>query len=270
MVIDKKFVFLGAGSMGGALIQGLIRSNKVPSSHCVAVDKDPARLKSVAEKYNIGVTTNYNAVAAGDIVLLAVKPQQMEELIVSIKEYIDERKLVISIAAGITTGWLEKRLGRIAVIRSMPNMPVLIGQGAIAVCRGKYATENDECVAEEFFSFSGLVVRIPEKHMNAVTAVSGSGPAYIFYIVEAMLKAARSMGLAEKEALRLILTTIAGSIDLLHKTGEKPEILRKKVTSPGGTTEAAISVMKKKNLQKIIIEAIKEAKQRGDRLTQHT
>ncbi|MFH1379664.1 MAG: pyrroline-5-carboxylate reductase [bacterium] len=267
---DKRFVFLGAGNMGEALIKALAGSKQVSVAQITAVDTDREKLDRVVRSSGVRISSTYDKIAESDIIIIAVKPQQMEELIKAIRKFIDEKKLIISAAAGISTRWLEERLGtQTAVIRSMPNMPVLAGQGATALCRGTYATDQHAQLADAFFKFSGKVVHVSEEQMNAVTALSGSGPAYVFYIIEAMLKAGTSLGLAEKDVLELTQQTVSGAVELLRKTGEKPEFLRKKVTSPGGTTEAAIAVMDAKKLQAIIIEAIQKAKERADELARN-
>lgn len=266
MFKKKKLLIIGAGNMGEALIRGILLSKKL-SPRCISVlDVDALKQKKICRKYHIQAAENFVAVQNSDIVILAVKPQHMHELVLNIRKFVDAKKLIISIAAGITTEWFNKRFNkRVRIIRSMPNMPVLVGEGMIAVARGKYASIRDASTACNLLASCGKTVQVPEKKINAVTAVSGSGPAYVFYLAESMIQAGIKIGLSEEEAAVLTRTTIAGAAALM-KQGESPEVLRKKVTSPGGTTEAAMKFMEKRKVKEHIVKAVQEAKFKAEKL----
>ena len=200
------------------------------------------------------------------LVLLSVKPQTMWAALDSIAAALPSEAVIISIAAGVPTRVIESRLGPSArVVRAMPNTPMLVGQGIVALAPGSLATANDLAIAERLFSATAQVVRVPENLMDAVTAVSGSGPAYIFYLVEQMTQAAIELGLAPEIAKKLATATAAGAGAMLLG-GEEPAELRKRVTSPGGTTQAAVELMESRGLGKIVRDAIAAAEKRGNEL----
>ena len=203
-----------------------------------------------------------------DVVLLAVKPQQMSAVLAPLKSAISNRTVFISIAAGMTTGRIEAELGgKARVVRVMPNTPALVGAGAAALAKGAHATDDDLTTAEAILGAVGITVRVEEKFIDAVTALSGSGPAYVFYVAEAMIKAGVAAGLDEALARKLAVQSVYGAGKLLVESGEKPEALRRKVTSPGGTTEAALKVMSERKLAEIFTEAIRAAEQRSRELS---
>jgi pyrroline-5-carboxylate reductase len=266
---NKTIAFLGAGNMGEALIRGLLTAKTVAPSQIIATDVRPDRLDSLAKTFSIRTAgDNVKAVADADIVMLAVKPQQMSAVLAPLKSAATVRKLYISIAAGVTTARIENELGgKVRVVRVMPNTPALVGAGAAALAKGAYATGDDLTMAELILGAVGTVVRVEEKFIDAVTALSGSGPAYVFYVAEAMIKAGVAAGLDEALAKKLAIQTVYGSAKLLVESGEDPESLRHKVTSPGGTTEAALKVMSERKLTEIFVEAIKAAEQRSRELS---
>jgi len=235
---NKTVAFIGAGNMGEALIRGLLGAKMVPPSRIIAADVRAERREFFMSSFGVqAVDDNVEAVKAADIVLLAVKPQQMSELLAGLKPVMSGAKLMISIAAGVTTARIEQELGGQArVVRVMPNTPALVGAGAAALAKGAYATNNDLVSAESILGAVGIVVRVEEKLMDAVTALSGSGPAYIFYVTEALIRAGVAAGLDEALAKKLAIQTVFGAAKLLVESGEEPESLRRKVTSPGGTT----------------------------------
>lgn len=256
----KKIVIIGSGNIGTALVRGLVNSREIPRSHIFIFDIDARKSNAVARAYRVNIMKGYSFIASADIVILAVKPQHMEDCILRMREYLDENTLVISVAAGITTAWLAQKIGKKPrIIRSMPNTPALIGRGVIAITRGSYAKASDESTACALLQQCGSVVRVPERKMNAVTAVSGSGPAYVFYLAEAMVKAGRLLGLSEKESLLLTRETCAGASELMKQSTESPRMLRQRVTSPGGTTESAICWLEKNKVHKHITDAVRKA-----------
>jgi len=197
-----------------------------------------------------------------------VKPQMMGEILEGFRGSLGKKSLVVSIAAGITTTWIETRLGDgIHVVRVMPNTPALVRAGAAALCGGRWATEEDLCAAETMMCAVGIAVRVQEKDMDAVTALSGSGPAYVFHLMEAMLEAARRAGLDDAVAKKLVYATVAGSAKLAEATGVDPAELRRRVTSKGGTTAAAFEVLERKIVYHAYLEAIAAAHRRARELS---
>jgi pyrroline-5-carboxylate reductase len=266
---NKTIAFIGAGNMGGALIQALLKAGTVTKDQLIATDVAPGRAEYFTKSFGIQAHgDNAAAVDAADVVFLAIKPQQMSEVLAGFKSQIASSKLVISIAAGVTTARIERELGgRTRVVRVMPNTPALVGAGAAAVAKGAYATDDDLEMAETILGAVGICVRVEEKFIDAVTALSGSGPAYVFYVTEAMIKAGVAAGLSEDLAKKLAIQTVYGAAKLLVESGEEPESLRHKVTSPGGTTEAALKVMSERKLVQIFAEAMLAAEKRSRELS---
>ncbi|MBN1385335.1 MAG: pyrroline-5-carboxylate reductase [Elusimicrobia bacterium] len=266
-VKNKKIGFIGAGNMAEALINGIIKSG-IPGRNILVSDINSKRLNYISKKFRIKkVPCNTAVVKASNIVFIAVKPHHVEEVLKKLSNSFNDKKLLVSIAAGIKTSKIEKYVRNIPVIRVMPNTPALLGLGAIAISRGKYAKFADMKTAEKLLKSCGVVVTVGEGQMDAVTAISGSGPAYIFYIAEAMRKTAVKMGLSEKNAKDLVNQTLLGASNMLIETGEEPEMLRKKVTSKGGTTEAAFKYLLKKGFANIFQKAILSAKNRAGKIS---
>lgn len=267
-MLDKKIVFLGAGNMAEALISGLVRSGLAGKGQITATDIRQKRLDYIKKKFRIEVSSdNKKAVRRGEIIILAVKPQQIEGLLGEIGDLVNRGQLVISIAAGILTGYIEKFFKqKVPVIRVMPNTPALVSEGASVITPGKYANKKHLEVVKKIFSALGYVTQLPEKLMNAVTALSGSGPAYVFYLAEILNEAGKKMNLPEKFAQELVNQTILGAAKMLKVTGEFPQTLREKVTSPGGTTESAIKYLQAKRFKQIFIQAVLQARKRAKEL----
>ncbi len=265
---NKTIAFIGAGNMAEALIRGLLAAKEVEPEQIIAADVRAERLSFFREMFHIRTAHNNTAAAqAADIILLAVKPQQMGAVLNEIKSNARGR-LVVSIAAGISTDNIERGLGgKARVVRAMPNTPALVSAGAAALAKGAYATEEDLSVAEAILGAVGITARVEEKLIDAVTALSGSGPAYVFYVAEAMISAGIEAGLSKELAGKLTIQTILGASKLMVESGESAESLRRKVTSPGGTTEAALKVMNDRKLVEILIEAIKAASRRSKELS---
>lgn len=253
--------------MGGAILGGLISSGAVKRDAAVGFDNDPAKCAVARKKYAIAIS-GVEALAHCDIVILAVKPQNMEGVLEEISLYGGDR-LYISIAAGITTARIEKTLGaRPRVIRVMPNTPALVGEGISALCKGRYASAKDLKAADEIFSGVGETVNISEKYFDLVTAVSGSGPAYFFYLKEALIGAALRLGMDRATARKLVSKTALGAARLLMESGSDPEDLRRRVTSKGGTTEQAIKVFERSGMKKIVEKAVMAAAKRSRQLSE--
>ncbi len=268
-MINKKIGIIGCGNMGEALLSRLTGVVEKSTSLMVS-ELDTARRDYIQTKYKMIVGIDNNAVVKySDVIILAVKPKDFDSVL---KQEVccglSGKKLLISIAAGVTTKYIEKAVGKdMPVIRAMPNMAAAIGEAITSLSRGSSASDEDIKIAKEIFSSIGDVIEIDEKFADAVTAISGSGPAYFFYLVEALMEAAESLGLDSKTASRLAAKTALGSAKLLDALKEDPAILRSKVTSKGGTTEAAIAVFEKWKLKNIIIEAVKAAWRRSKELS---
>jgi len=264
---NETIAFIGAGNMAEALVRGLLTAHTVAPRQIVVTDVRAERLNYFVTTF--GVTTapdNTAAASRAGIIVLAVKPQQMGAVLTGLRATV-AKHLIISIAAGVTTVRIERELGgQPRVVRVMPNTPALVGAGAAAISRGAHATEDDLATTEAILKAVGISVRVEESLMNAVTALSGSGPAYVFYMTEALIAAGKEAGLTEELAQKLAVQTVFGAAAMVAATGESPVSLREKVTSPGGTTEAALKVMTDRQLSAIYIEAVKAAKRRGEEL----
>jgi pyrroline-5-carboxylate reductase len=248
---------IGGGNMGEALIRGLHTSHRVVLSE---VSKE--RTAYIKKAYAVGEMTGQENPS---VIILAVKPQDMEHALTGIAE--PQKKLFISIAAGLTTGFFEKRLGKIRIVRAMPNMPAFIQQGITGVCGGRYAARSDIKTARDILSAIGETVVVKESLMDAVTAVSGSGPAYVFLFVEQWMAAAQRLGFDKFQARALVYKTLTGSVHLLEQSEFDAEELRAKVTSKGGTTQAAMDVFFKGDaLGKLMRTALLAAKKRSKEL----
>lgn len=258
-----KVGIIGAGNMGSAIVAGI--HSKLNVAIC---EQDKRRCSFLKRRFKIKVLNLDKLIEESNIIILAVKPQSFEELLSLIKQYDLRKKLFVSIAAGITTKYIEKGLGQaVKVIRTMPNLPAQILKGVTGICKGKNATVQDLKAVRTIFSFVGETLKVEEKQMDALTAVSGSGPAYLFHFVECLEDAAKAAGFTTEISKQLIYHTIRGSIELLGKQNEGAAELRCKVTSKGGTTQAALDVLMGKNVNKIYRDAVKAASNRSKQLS---
>ena len=239
----KRIAFLGGGNMAEAIIGGLLAGGVAMERNVVAADVAAERRAALERKYGIGTTAdNAAAVRGADVVVLAVKPQQAAEALAAARDAFTENQLLASICAGLPTAALEK-LVPARVVRVMPNLPALVRRGVSAICAGARATAADLALAEQLFGAVGATVRLPESQMNEVTALSGSGPGYVFAFIEAMEDAAVEMGLAPETARKMAIETVRGAAELAAQTGEDPAELRQRVSSKGGTTLAGLAAM---------------------------
>ena len=267
-----KLGLIGCGKMGGALLRGALKANLVKAKQVTVFDKLPAAVKALRSDVN-GLTAAANAAAVAaksDVVLLAVKPQDMQALLESITEVGKQKTsapLYLSIAAGITLKQLETWLGGSArVIRSMPNTPALLLQGASAFARGKHATDEDAKSAAKVLGAVGTAQEVPEKLLDAVTGLSGSGPAYVYTVIEALADGGVLMGLPRATALQLAAQTVSGAAQMVLSTGKHPAALRDEVTSPGGTTIAGLEQLEKHGLRSALVQAVRKATERSKEL----
>lgn len=266
-MIDQRITFLGAGNMANAIIKGLIRSGQKPSTITATVKR--AEKKTELEQAH-GISVGFDNVAAAkdaDVVVLAVKPQAMNKLVTQIAPVVDPKKLVISVAAGVPIAAMERRLGAGArIVRTMPNTPALVGLGATAISGGEHATPGDLDLTKLIFDAVGLTVVLDEALLDAVTGLSGSGPAYIFLIIEALSDAGVKVGLSRHVALKLAAQTVYGSARLLLETGAHPGTLKDQVTSPGGTAIAGLHTLEAGGLRTTLIDAVESATRRAQQL----
>lgn len=268
-MIDKKIGIIGCGNMGEALLSRL--STVIEKSTSLMVSETDAKRRDVIQsKYKMIVEIDNNLVVKySDIIIMAVKPQDFDSVLKGeVCCGISENKLLISIAAGITTKHIERIVGKdVPVIRVMPNMAAIVGEAVSTVSAGACAKLEHMDLAKQIFSMIGDVIEVDEALVDSVTAISGSGPAYFFYFIEALTEAAQQLGLDKDTAKHLVLKTAAGSSKLLDVLKEDPAALRQKVTSKGGTTEAAIKVFESKKIKKIIEESCRKARDRSKELS---
>ena len=257
---------LGAGKMGEALISGLLRAGRSPSG-VLAVVRRPDRAVALRESYGIAVVGAAEAAKSADTLIITVKPQDMAALLDEIAPHVPAGRLVISVAAGITTAKIESRLGdEVPVVRVMSNTPVLVDEAMSVISAGTHAGEEHLRRAEELLRPVGKVLRIPESQQDAATALSGSGPAYVYFLVEAMVDAGILLGMPRGTALEMVTQAVYGAATMLRESGEHPVILREAVTSPGGTTISAIRELEKHGVRAAFLAAIEAARDRGAEL----
>jgi pyrroline-5-carboxylate reductase len=268
MLQDTKIAFVGSGNMAEALIRGLLQpSGVVAPEKMFAADISEKRLSDLHTRYGIRTyIENKEAVKPADIVILAVKPQVMKTVLQDISEDVDEKKLVISIAAGVKIDIIQDSLRPARVIRVMPNVAALVHAAITAISRGTYATEEDVQVAQEIFNTVGETVIVEEKLMDAVTGLSGSGPGYIFSAINALADGGVKVGLSREVALKLAVQTVYGAAKMVIETREHPIKLRDMVTSPGGTTIAGLYALERDGFGAALMHAVEVATRRSQEL----
>ena len=268
MTKANKIAFIGAGSMAEALISGMTKTLYNSEQIIVTNRSNLDRLNYLHKAYGVHVEHDkQKAVKEADIIVLAMKPKDVIEGINNIAEAVSDHQLIISVLAGVSTDSITSLLGKnIAVVRAMPNTSATIGKSATALSVGRYANESHLAIAKALFETVGVVTIVAENDLHAVTGLSGSGPAYIYYFVEAMEKAANEVGLNRTVAKDLIIQTLIGAAEMLKCSTKHPSILRKEVTSPGGTTEAGIRVLETYHYQEAIVACIKQATKRSAEL----
>jgi pyrroline-5-carboxylate reductase len=256
----------GAGKMGEALISGLLRAGQAPSG-VIAVVRRPERAQQLRTAYGITTLSAAEAAKSAETLIITVKPQDMLPMLDEIAPHVPTGKLVISVAAGITTGLIERRIGvDVPVVRVMSNTPVLVDEAMSVISPGAFARPEHLERAEELLRPVGKVLRIPESQQDAATALSGSGPAYLYFLVEAMVDAGILLGMPRGTALEMVTQAVYGAATMLRETGEHPVILREAVTSPGGTTIAAIRELERHGVRAAFLAAIEAARDRGQEL----
>ena len=264
----RRVAFLGGGKMGEALVSGLMRSGGRTADELMVTARREERVRELAEQHGVSATlSNPEAVDWADVVVLTVKPQDMESLLEQMGSSVRPGQLVISFAAGIRTSFIERRVADATpVVRVMSNVPVLVDEAMSVIAPGSHAEDKHLAVAEDLLGSVGRVIRLPEVHLDAVTATSGSGPAYFFLLAEAMIDACILLGLSRDVATELIVQTMLGSAKMLRDTGKHPVVLREMVTSPGGTTIAAIRRLEEAGVRAAFLNAIDAARHRSAEL----
>ena len=267
MKIEGTIGFVGTGNMGEALIRGLLKAGVAEPGQIVGSDPRRDRAAELGETYAIRTThDNVEVARQADILILAIKPQLMERVLEEIGPEIHAHALVISIAAGVPLSAIEARLPQARVIRTMPNTPALVGAAATAIAVGGHATDDDLKAAQSIFDSVGMTVTLDEAQMDAVTGLSGSGPAYVFLVIEALSDAGVKVGLSRHHAQALAAQTLLGSAKLLIETNEHPGRLKDMVTSPGGTAIAGLHTIEAGGLRTTLMDAVEAATKRSQEL----
>lgn len=272
MSIGKNIAFLGAGNMAGALIRGLIHAKACEPGEILATDVRPERLEELASKYGIRTSLdNHEAARSADVVVLSTKPQVFDRLLSQVGDAVRPDALVVSIAAGVPVSAMEARFpAGTRIVRTMPNTPAIVDAGATAIAAGTHATKDDLAITQRIFDSVGMTVVLEESLLDAATGLSGSGPAYIFLIIEALADAGVKVGLHRESALKLAAQTVLGSAKLLLDTGEHPGRLKDMVTSPGGTAIAGLHTLEAGGLRTTLINAVEAATKRAQELGEET
>lgn len=269
-MLNEKICFVGAGAMAEALIGGLLSKGKVAPENIAVVNRtNVARLEELTSKYGVQIAPQRKGELIGQahILILAMKPKDVKSALEEIRPYTREGHLFISVVAGLSLSALANMLGKEAkVIRSMPNTSAQVGLSATAISTGANVEEREMNLARHIFESVGEVYVVNEEDMDMITGLAGSGPAYVYYLVEAMIKGGKEGGLDEELAYRLALQTVLGAAKMLTETGEDPALLRQRVTSPNGTTARGIATLQKYNFEEAVRQCILEAAKRSKEL----
>ena len=264
--MGQRVAMLGGGKMGEALLAGMLRAGRT-AADVVVTERHAERAAELRDRYGIATSDVIEAVQGADVIMIAVKPQDMATLLAEIGDVVRPDQLVISVAAGIPAAFLERHFGaEVPVVRVMSNTAVFVDEAMSAISAGTHATADHMKLTEELLAPVGEVIRVPESQLDAVTALSGSGPAYFFYLVEAMTDAGILLGLPREVAHKLIVQTAIGAARMMKETGEHPVKLREAVMSPAGTTIAAIREMENHGVRAAMIAALEAARDRSREL----
>ncbi|MHB1262092.1 MAG: pyrroline-5-carboxylate reductase [Thermoplasmatota archaeon] len=265
--MGKRLAVIGCGNMGSAVVRGLLNVKWTTPGQVVASHPKKERAAAIAKALGIEcLTSNLKAAQMADLVLLGVKPQILPDVLAELRGAVSSKTLVLSMAAGIPTRTIEEALPGVPVIRSMPNVAATVGMGATAIAPGAHARKDHVALARQVFEAVGVVEEVPEKLMDAVTGLSGTGPMYVFHFVEAMADAGVKVGLSRDVASRLAIQTLIGSAHLARDSHLHAAALKDQVTSPGGTAIAALHVLRREGFQAIVMDAVEAATQRAAEL----
>jgi len=268
MALSENIAIIGTGRIGMALLGGMIKAGVVSEKQLIATARSEATIERIKQHFAVKTTLdNLDAVKQSQIILLSVKPQNIGEVLQEIAPAVTPQHLVISVVAGITTHAIQQALGKAcAIIRAMPNIPVVVDAGATAIAAGEQAEDQHLEIARAIFAAVGEVVAVRESQLDAVTGLSGSGPAYIYMVIEALIEGGVKMGLSRDIATQLSVQTVLGGAKLMKETGRHPAVLRDEVTTPGGTAIAAIHELEEHALRNMLISAVETATHRSAEL----
>jgi pyrroline-5-carboxylate reductase len=267
MATDKKLGFIGVGNMGEALLKGLLSTRAANPGQVFVSARRPERVQELQKTYGIKGGSNAEVARQSEVIVLAVKPQILDQVLRDISADVSREKLIISVAAGVPIAAIERRLHPpMRVIRAMPNTPATVGAAATALARGEHATDADLTTAQTIFDSVGLTVVLDEAQLDAVTGLSGSGPAYLFLIIEALADAGVKVGLSRRASMQLAAQTVLGSAKLLIESGQHPGMLKDGVTSPGGTAIAGLHTLEAGGLRNVLMNAVEAATRRSREL----
>ena len=266
----RKLALIGAGKLGEGLLTGVLGSQFIPVNHVEVTVEHQADADSLRERYGVKAhTNNPQAVSGADLVLICLKPQQVKGVLLEVKKHLRKDALIISAAASVTTAFIERHLGRpVRVVRAMPNTPCLIRQGMTALARGQHATIEDIQIAQAIFGAMGRIVVVDEKHMDAITGLSASGPAYVYTIIEALAEGGVKLGLPRELSTELTAQTLLGASALVLQTGEHPAKLKDVVTTPAGCTIDGLLELEEGGLRVTLIKAVVKAAIRAQQLVE--
>jgi len=269
MLAKKKIAVVGAGHIATALVGGILKAKLVDPKSVTVARRSPEALEELKKRFGVHATAdNRRAVKDADIVVVAVKPQQAAAVLEELASAIGEGQLIVSVMAGLTTSWINRKLGKAnPVVRAMPNTPMLVDAGATPLAKGAHADDSDLELARQLFAAVGTTEIIPESLMDAVTGLSGSGPVYIYMVIEALTDGGVKMGIPRATARRLAAQTVFGAAKLVIETGKHPAILKDEVTTPGGTAIAAVHELEAKGLRNVLIDAVVTATKRSEELS---
>lgn len=271
---DKKIVFYGAGSMAEAIARGILAQDLVSNKNVAMLNRaNKERLQELHVLYGVQTelqgVSNQDYIEQADIIFLAMKPKDAAMAIAAIKPYINKNQLIISVIAGLSINGLERLLGEgLAIVRTMPNTSSTIGFGVTGISYSPHVSEEQRFIVEQLYSATGITVVIEEDKQDAITSVSGSGPAYIYFVMEQMIQGALRAGFSAEDAKKLVAQTALGAAQMVVQTGEEPAELRRKVSSPNGTTEAAIKTMTEKGLPEAILAGMARCEARAKEIGQ--
>ena len=271
MLVDQTVAILGAGNIGRSLIGGMLKGDEFDPSRIRATRRNTAALQELHDQFP-GITVmsdNVEAVKGATVVVLAIKPQHAWYVIDEIKDHVNGNAMIVSVLAGLTADALEEAFGKeLAVIRTMPNTPMIVDEGATAISGGQHASRDHLTIARQMFEAVGKVEEVPEYLMDAVTGLSGSGPAYVYMFIEALTDGGVKQGIPRPQAFRLATQTVFGAAKLVNDTGKHPAILRDEVTTPGGTAIAAVANLESHGLRTMLINAVATATSRSKDLSE--
>ncbi|WP_028546735.1 pyrroline-5-carboxylate reductase [Paenibacillus taiwanensis] len=265
---NPRYCFFGAGSAAEAFVKGMLDNHITTASHVTMINRNNEdRLRYLRETYGVSAS-NHDEIKAkwlheADVIILAMKPKDAIEACKELRPLLHNKSLIVSIIAGLSISTIQQIVGETPVVRTMPNTSSTIGLGATGVCYSAEANAAQRFIAEQMLKAIGIVAEVEESLLDAVTGVSGSGPAYVYYLMEAMIEAAAEEGLSMQQAHELVVQTVRGAAEMVRLTGETPAVLRQKVTSPGGTTQAALNVLNERGVKEAVKEAIVHARARA-------